>query len=254
MKKGQLLARVDSPELMSRRAQERSTLLALQSDLGRQEIAARQSALRQHPGGGHPDHAPGRGRAGDDPRPGAPRRRACSTAWTSSARRTTWRSPPGAGQRAARPRSSSRRRLEFEVQNRRLQVARQQSVVQETERQVQRLEIAAPFDGMVATVNVQDRDAVPANAPDDDGRQPARRSRSSSTWPRTTRATCCRGRAAEILYEGKTYPGKVTAVSPEIRDSQVRGHGRLRRRDAAGPAAEPARERAPAAGAQDERC
>ena len=25
------------------------------------------------------------------------------------------------------------------------------------------------------------------------------------------------------LYEGKTYPGKVTTVSPEVRDSQVRG-------------------------------
>ena len=46
MKKGQLLARVDSPELMSRRVQERSTLQALQSDLGRQEIAARQAAQR----------------------------------------------------------------------------------------------------------------------------------------------------------------------------------------------------------------
>jgi HlyD family secretion protein len=26
-----------------------------------------------------------------------------------------------------------------------------------------------------------------------------------------------------VLYEGKTYPGRVTTVSPEIRDSQVKG-------------------------------
>ncbi len=47
VKQGQLLARVESPELQSRLVQERSTLASLQSDLGRQEIAARQSILRQ---------------------------------------------------------------------------------------------------------------------------------------------------------------------------------------------------------------
>ena len=31
------------------------------------------------------------------------------------------------------------------------------------------------------------------------------------------------GTHAEILYEGRTYAGKVTVVSPEVRDSQVRG-------------------------------
>ncbi|HVE65652.1 MAG TPA: HlyD family efflux transporter periplasmic adaptor subunit, partial [Thermoanaerobaculia bacterium] len=31
------------------------------------------------------------------------------------------------------------------------------------------------------------------------------------------------GTRAEILYEGREYPGKVTAISPEVRDSQVTG-------------------------------
>jgi HlyD family secretion protein len=43
---GQLLASIDSPELKSRLVQERSTLLSLQSDLGRQRIAARQAQVR----------------------------------------------------------------------------------------------------------------------------------------------------------------------------------------------------------------
>jgi HlyD family secretion protein len=38
-----------------------------------------------------------------------------------------------------------------------------------------------------------------------------------------TRRDLLPGTAAEIQYEGKPYPGKVTAVSPEIKDSQVRG-------------------------------
>ena len=46
VKKGQLLARVESPELMSRLQQERSALLSMQSALGRQKILARQSAAR----------------------------------------------------------------------------------------------------------------------------------------------------------------------------------------------------------------
>src|SRR5262245_3972435 len=46
VKKGQVLARIESPELRSRLAQARSTLAALEADLGRQRIGARQSAMR----------------------------------------------------------------------------------------------------------------------------------------------------------------------------------------------------------------
>ena len=95
-------------------------------------------------------------------------------------------------------------------------------MVDETERQVRGLEIAAPFDGMVANVNVQDRDSVAANAPiltvvnlsAFEVEFDVAENYASDLLP---------GTGAEILYEGKTYPGKVTAVSPEIRDSQVRG-------------------------------
>lgn len=45
-RKGQTLARIDSPELRSRLAPERATLLSLEADLGRQEIGARQAGLR----------------------------------------------------------------------------------------------------------------------------------------------------------------------------------------------------------------
>ena len=46
VKKGQLLAHIESPELMSRLMQEKSTLLSMQSALGRQRILARQSAAK----------------------------------------------------------------------------------------------------------------------------------------------------------------------------------------------------------------
>src|SRR5262245_9572006 len=221
VKKGQLLARVESPELMSRRVQERSTLQALQSDLGRQEIAARQAAQR----------------AKQTADVLAMRLAAAERAMT----RAQELSQQGLINRvdfertkdelelarleatnAAQTAQFERESLTFEVQNRRLQVTRQESVVLETERQVKQLEITAPFDGMVATVNVQDRDAVTANAPvmtvvnlsQFEVEFDVAENYASDLLP---------GTAAEIQYEGKPYPGKVTAVSPEIRDSQVRG-------------------------------
>jgi HlyD family secretion protein len=221
VKKGQLLARVDSPELMSRRVQERSTLQALRSDLGRQEIAARQAAQRAKQTA---DILAMRLAAAE---------RAMTRAQELSAQglinRVDFERAKDELELARLEATSAtqtaqfeRESLTFEVQNRRLQVARQQSVVLETERQVRQLEIAAPFDGMVANVNVQDRDAVPANAPvmtvvnlaAFEVEFDVAENYASDLLP---------GTAAEIQYEGKPYPGKVTAVSPEIRDSQVRG-------------------------------
>jgi len=112
--------------------------------------------------------------------------------------------------------------LEFDLKSRRLAVGRQQSIVSEMQRQVTGLAIAAPFDGMVATVNVQDRDAVAAN-------QAILTVVNLSQFevefdiPENYASDLAPGTRAEILYEGRTFPGRVTAVSPEIRDSQVRG-------------------------------
>jgi HlyD family secretion protein len=221
VKKGQALARVESPELMSRRVQERSTLQALQSDLGRQEIAARQAAQRARQTG---DVLAMRLAAAE---------RAMTRAQELSEQglinrvdferaRDELELARLEAESAKQTAQFERETLTFEVQNRRLQVARQQSVVLETERQVKQLEIAAPFDGMVANVNIQDRDAVAANAPlmtvvnlsAFEVEFDVAENYASDLLP---------GTPAEILYEGKNYAGKVTMVSPEIRDSQVRG-------------------------------
>jgi HlyD family secretion protein len=221
VKQGQPLARIDSPELVSRRVQERSTLQALQSDLGRQEIAARQAAQRAKQTA---DILAMRLAAAE-----RAMTRAQELSQQGLINRVDFerakdelelaRLEAGSASQTAQ---FERESLSFEVQNRRLQVARQQSIVLETERQVKQLEIAAPFDGMVANVNVQDRDAVAANAPvmtvvnlsQFEVEFDVAENYASDLLP---------GTPAEIQYEGKPYPGKVTAVSPEIRDSQVRG-------------------------------
>lgn len=221
VKQGQLLARVESPELQSRLVQERSTLMSLQGELGRQEIAARQSVLRS--------------KQSVD----------VLTMRLAAARRARERAQALFDQgllnkvdyertqddlevaglelkNAKETGGLETETLDFELESRRLAVGRQQSIVTEMQRQVSGLAIAAPFDGVVATVNVQDRDAVAAN-------QAILTVVNLSQFevefdiPENYASDLAQGTRAEILYEGRTYPGRVTAVSPEIRDSQVRG-------------------------------
>ena len=207
VKQGQLLARVESPDLQSRLVQEQSTLDSLRSDLGRQEISARQSvdvlAMRLA--------AAKRGRE-----------RAEALFREGLLNKVDQEKAIDDLDEATLSLENAKESGQLEVNNRRLAVARQQSIVTEIQRLVSGLAVTAPFDGMVATVNVQDRDAVTQN-------QPLLTVVNLSQFevefdiPENYASDMAMGTRAEILYEGKTYPGKVTAVSPEIRDSQVRG-------------------------------
>ena len=111
---------------------------------------------------------------------------------------------------------------EFDIRDKEALERRQASVVSELERQVAELAIAAPFAGMVASVAVQDRDSVPAAAP-------VLMLVNLATYeveitvPENYGADLAPGAEARIVYEGKEYPGKVTAISPEVKDSQVKG-------------------------------
>jgi len=110
----------------------------------------------------------------------------------------------------------------FDIRDRELQVTRQGSIAAELQRQADQTNIVAPFDGVVASVAVQDRDAVIAS-------QPIltvvnlEKYEVEITLPENYAADAQPGTAAVIVYEGKDYPGKVTAISPEIKDSQVKG-------------------------------
>ena len=207
VKQGALLARIDSPELRSRLVQERSTLQSLQSDLGRQEIVTRQSVdvLTMRVAAAH------RGRE-----------RAEALFKEGLLNKVDQEKAIDDLDEATLSLKNAKETAQLEVGNRRLAVARQQSVVTEMERLVGGLEVVAPFDGMVAGINVQDRDAVAQN-------QPLLTVVNLSAFevefdiPENYARDMAAGTPAEILYEGKTYPGKVTAVSPEVKDSQVRG-------------------------------
>lgn len=221
VRKGVVIARVDSPELKSRLAQERATLASAASALDRQRIDARQDAIKN-------------AHAIDllEVRLQAARRlmeRAQRAFDEGILNKNDYEKAKDDVQIAdlelKNARETARLAVEtadFDIKSRQLALDRQSSLVEELQRQVDGLAIAAPFDGAVASLAVQDRDAVPAN-------QAIATVVNLSkfevefTLPENYAAEVSPGTAAQIFYEGKEYPGRVTAMSPEIRDSQ--GHG-----------------------------
>jgi HlyD family secretion protein len=221
VKKGQLLARIESPELLSRVQQERSTLLSMQSALGRQRILARQSAAKS---------------AQDidvlEVRLSAAQRleeRAERTFQEGLLNKTDYekakddlkiaeyelRNAKGAA-------LLDKETAEFDIKDKEALERRQASVAAELQRQLSELTIAAPFAGMVASVAVQDRDSVPAGSP-------LLMLVNLATYeveitvPENYGTDLAPGTGARIVYEGREYPGTITAISPEVKDSQVKG-------------------------------
>jgi HlyD family secretion protein len=221
VRKGQILARIDSPELKSRLAQERSTLASLQSAVNRQRIDARQDAIKNA-------HAVELLQV----RLQAAHRLAerAQTAFDEGILNKTDYEKSKDDVKIAElelknAQETGRLAVEtadFDIKSRQLALDRQASAVGELERQVAGLAIDAPFDGSVASVAVQDRDSVPANAPILTVVNLSQ-FEVDITLPENYAADVAAGTAAQILYEGKEYPGKVTAMSPEIRDSQAHG-------------------------------
>lgn len=111
---------------------------------------------------------------------------------------------------------------DFEVQDRRRQIDRQRLVVADLERRVGDLTLRAPFDGMVATIDVQDRDAVAPNAPVLTIVDLAQ-FEVEAQIPESYADEAAPGTPAVVSYGGRDYPAELTAVSPEVRAGQVQG-------------------------------
>ena len=219
VKQGDVLAVIDSKELQAALDQARTQLLTTRSELERQKIVARQARLR------------------------AEQSVQLLTLRAAAARRQLERVQrtfnEGLSNKAdyetaqdnvriadmelAQAKSElslSGETLGFETATRQQQVHLQQSVTGELQKRVDDLTIRAPFDGMVATVAVQDRDAVSPN-------QAIVTIVNLSSLaleiglPEEYGSETAIGTAATISFNGREYPGRVTAVSPEVVNSQV---------------------------------
>jgi HlyD family secretion protein len=221
VKKGQVLATIASPELESGLKQEQSRLQSLQSELARAELAARQqneadeqtlkvrqvrleSARRDLE---RADKLRGQGLLNE-----VDQERSRDAARVAEVELEQ----ADVGGRLARE------GRDFEVKDHRRQIERQSLVVAELERRVAELTIRAPFPGLVATVDVQDRDAVPPNAPlltvvD------LSRFEVEVEIPESYAPDALPGTPAVVTIGGRTVPGRLTSVSPEVKSSEVQG-------------------------------
>lgn len=219
VKQGDVLATIDSKELQAALDQAQSQLLTSRAELDRQKIVTRQSGLR------------------------AQQQVELLTLRLAAAKRqlerveTTFREGLSnkadyenaqdnvriAAMELEQARSElglSRETLGFEVATREQQVLRQQSVAGELQKRVTDLTIRAPFDGMVASVAVQDRDAV---APNQAIVQIVNLSSLELEigLPEEYANETAIGTQAQILFLGREYPGRVTAISPEVVNNQI---------------------------------
>lgn len=110
--------------------------------------------------------------------------------------------------------------LAFDLRTARLEADRQQLVVNNLERRARELSVISPVDGMVGNVAVDQRASVAANTPlltvvDLTALE------IEAQIPESYADSLGLGMPAEIRYGNSTYPGIVTAISPEVNDAQV---------------------------------
>ena len=116
--------------------------------------------------------------------------------------------------------------MNFELRSDQLTIDRQQLLVENLRRRVDDLSIRSPANGMVGNLLVDQNSAVAAN-------QPLLTVVDLSAFEVEIRVPESYGNDltlamnAEITYGGHSYPGVVTAVSPEVQNSQVTGRVRF---------------------------
>ena len=218
---GSVLAEIESPGLESRLRQERATADALDSELSRLELEARQRHLENQQSVEL-----------------AEVRQAASARLVERNERLH-----GLGlvnqidleasrdtlTIASLELDQARQRLELERDMRRFEISdashrlqRQRLIVTELERQVNDLTVVAPFDGLVATLSVEDRDAV-TRGQALVGVVDLTDLEVEVGIPENAADQVTPGVPAAMTIDGVEYLGAVTRVAPEVRNGQVVG-------------------------------
>jgi HlyD family secretion protein len=224
VKKDQPLAQIDSPELRNELAREEATLASLEVAVQRQSIDTRRQLLGAQQtidlANVNIEAAQREERRAED-------------SWSKHliSERDYEKAKDDASaasvnyKHAIQTADLQKESLRFELSARRLERDRQRLVVQDLQRRVADLEIKSPVDGIVGTLAMNERAAVPQNA--------AVITVVDLTAfeiefqvPETYADDLKSGMDAEITYGQRKYPAIVSAVSPEVKQGQV--SGRLR--------------------------
>ncbi|MBW8846372.1 MAG: efflux RND transporter periplasmic adaptor subunit [Burkholderiales bacterium] len=219
VKRGQVLARVDSPELTNRLAQERSNVDALKADLARAEVEARQqtAALQSAYENARIDQQTA---ANDLTRQtqafeaGATARMQVERAQDALAKAKL------ALDQARDLRGMKNDSLALDVQAKKSALARQQLMVADLERQVSELAVRSPVDGQVGQLFIADRTNVARDAKllsVIDLSALEVQMQVAESFARELQP----GMPGEIGGNGQRWDGRVSSVSPEVVNGEV---------------------------------
>ena len=223
--KGQPLATIDSPELLSEFERERSTLLSLQAAYERQRIQTRaENAGNQQT----VDLALVTLKAAE--RELERYRNAFQQGLVSRQEHDRREDQLAEAQvrygHALQNAKMQAEKLSFELRTSELDVERQRGVVANFQRRVDELTVCSPVDGMVGSIAVQQRAAVMPN-------QPLLTVVDLSVFeielavPESYADDLALNMPAGITYGSSEYEGRLTSISPEVRNSQVVGRVRF---------------------------
>ena len=221
VRKGQLLATLDSPELTNELQREQATLDSLDAALAHQQIEIRRQILTSKQ---QADLAEVTIKAAERELkrsewawdlhviPERDYKRAIDDVSTAQLNFDHARETAGL----------ERDSLSLDLRTKRLERDRQALTVASLRQRVAELNVRSPVDGMVANLAQPEKTVVPANAAlltVVDLSAFEIEFQVAETYAGDIRP----GMAAEITLEGRSVPGTVTAISPEVRQSQVTG-------------------------------
>jgi HlyD family secretion protein len=232
VKKGQVLAHLESPELSSALRRERSAYEELKSEISRQEIVAQKAklaALREA------DQA-------EIDRAAAQRiyERIERAGVVGVIARNDFEKAQDAlksaeirGKHATEAAKLESNDIDLQLRARREQLARQKLSLDEAQRRVDELSVRAPMDGLIGSLAVVDRTVVAANAPlmtlvD------LSRLEVEVEIPETYMQDLGVGLKAEIVSGEVKAAGKIVAISPEVIRNQVLARVRFEGQQPAG--------------------
>jgi HlyD family secretion protein len=219
VRQGQVLARVDSPELTNRLAQERSNVDALRAELARAEVEARQqaAALQSAFENARIDQQTAQNdlaRQTQAFEAGATARMQVERAQDALAKARL------ALDQAASLRGLKTDSLKLDVQAKQSALARQQLLVADLERQVGELNVRSPVDGQVGQLFIADRTNVARDArllSVIDLSVLEVQMQVAESFARELQP----GMPGEISGNGQRWQGQVSSVSPEVVNGEV---------------------------------
>lgn len=219
VRRGQRLARIESPELRSELEQETSTLTRAGTALKRQQIEARQTGLENQQTidlAGVALTAARRELA----RAEAARAKQAISEFDWAKARDDLATAELRHRHAEQDAQLHGERLAFELQTAQLDIDRQRLRVAELERRVAELAIVSPVSGIVGNLLVEHQDAVADNQPlltvvD------LRALEVELQVPDAYGSTLALGLEARVTWQGRDWPARLVSISPEVVSSQI---------------------------------